>query len=567
MKPTLLLAFSLLASAGLSAQNADWILGHDVYHYVDRLDVLGYYRAGAATGDGGLPTELMPYGREKVAGWVASSDLRAASAAEQAWHRRMRLQTDDNLADSLAVRGLWGAFGSNRRDLMRVNQPGFRMYVNPVLYLSGGLDRTNSPLAARSSLPLYHNLRGMVLRGSLGEKVGFHVEAGDFLSRIPEFQYAGFRQTGALPGEEEVKKFGNENGVNYFKTRGYLTAQVTPWLRVKAGKDRVQWGSGWQSLWLSDVAADALLLNLHASVWKLEYVSHFAQMIDFFPGKTDPSGDYPRKFTAFHALYYRPLPTLSVGVFESVVYAPNQPYGHRGFEWHYLNPLIFYRAAEQFIGSPDNGMLGASIRWNFLRHLQLYGQGLLDDFNFGNRVNGPGYWGNQWAVQAGLKYYNAFSIPTLDLQAEYNRVRPYVYQHFNVVSSYTHYGAPLGHAAGGNVQDLHLMLRYHPFPAWNLQMVGSWTAQGRNLDGKNYGWDASQPYVNRPYEYGHTVGQGDPWDVKQAWARLSWQWGSSDLYLEAEARYREESLGTAQVRSASFLAGLRISAAPERVRR
>ncbi|MDP5171755.1 MAG: capsule assembly Wzi family protein [Bacteroidia bacterium] len=570
MKRILSFLLLLFISQLIFAQNGDWILGHDVYHYVDRLDVLGYYRDGVdpeSGSDGGLPVELKPYGRDKVASWVKQASEERMSMPEKRWQERMRVQTDDLLADSTGVAGLWGTFGTNRRDLYHVNQPGFRMYVNPVLYLTGGLDRTNDPAAAQEALPLYNNLRGLVIRGSIGEKIGFHTEAGDFLARIPEFQYRRFRATGSVDGEEEIKQFGNVNGVNYFKTRGYLTAQAVPWLRIKLGKDRVQWGNGWQSLILSDQAADAYLLNLHASFWKLEYVSHFAQFIDYFPGKNDQEGDYPRKYGAFHALFYRPVPNVSVGVFESVIYSPVQPYGRRGFELQYLNPVIFYRSVEQFVGSPDNAMIGVNMKVNLWNTMQLYGQGIIDDFNFGNRVNGPGYWGNQWGLQGGIKYYNAFTIPTLDLQLEYNRVRPYVYQHFNVVSNYSQYGASLGHAAGGNVQDWNLMLQYHPLPGWNLQLVGSMLDQGRDQGGKNYGWDITNTYQNRPQEYGNTVGQGEAWSVQQLWGRLSWQVGATDVYVEAEGRYRRESLGAATpAQSLSMMAGLRISAAPARVR-
>ncbi len=542
------------------AQNGDWILGHDVYHYVDRIDILGYVEQG-------IPTELKPYGRERVASWVKAVDDTQLSAAEQRWQRRMLLQVDDDLADSLAGRGLWGFVGTNRRDFYHIRQPGFRMYVNPVLHMSGGVDRNNDPLAAESLLPLFNNLRGIVIRGSVGEKIGFHTEAGDYLAGLPEFQYRGFRARRSLPGEEFVKPVGSVNRVNFFRSRAYLTAQAAPWLRVKFGKDRAHWGNGWQSLWLSDHASDALLLQLHASIWKLEYVTHIAQFIDYFPGKSDQAGDFPRKYGTFHALYYRPIRQVSIGIFESLMYSPVQPYGRRGLELQYFNPVIFYRSVEQLVGSPDNAMVGASVRANLWRSTQWYGQVAIDDLNFGNRVQGRGYWGNQWAVQLGFKYMNMFTIPTLDLQIEYNRVRPYVYQHFSVVSNYSHYDASLGHAAGANLQDVHAQLRYHPFPAWNLQLMGSLLQQGRSIEGKNYGWDPRMTYDLRPFEYGHLVGQGASWQVQQLWGRLSWQLGSSDVYLEAEGRYRRERMeGLPAVQSLSCFGGIRVAASPAQIR-
>lgn len=545
------------------AQDADWILGHDMYHYLDRLDILGYVPAG-------IPTELKPFGRKAVAGWMREADQGRMSLPERNWHHRLQLLADDSLAAVVAQReanAWWAVFGRNQRDFYSIDQPGFRLYVNPLLHLSAGLDRNSDPQAARAALPLYNNLRGLVLRGSVGERLGFYTEVGDYLTRLPQFQYRSFAEDRIIPGEGFIKPFGEENGVNYFQTRAYLTLQAAPWLRIKFGKDRVHWGNGWQSLWLSEHAADGLMLNLNARFWKLEYVSHLVQMIDYFPTKADPDGDYPRKYGAFHAIYYRPGPKLSIGIFEANMFSPFQPNGRRGFELQYLNPVMFYRAAEQYLGSPDNGLLGLSVKTNWFRTLQLYGQLLIDDYNFGNRVNGPGYWGNQWAVQGGLKYLNAFTVPTLDLQLEYNLVRPYVYQHFNVATNYLHYGQPLGHGAGANLQDWHLQLRYHPFEAWNLQLLGSWLRQGRDLDGLNYGWDPTITYVRRPFGYGNVAGQGEPWDVKQLWGRLTWQVGSTEMYLEAEGRYRREQLGDATpVQSVTAMLGLRVLAVPRQIR-
>lgn len=544
----------------LISQNGDWILHHDIYHYVDRLDVLGYAVDG-------LPTAIKPYGREAVGTWIQEANTLEMSDAEWGWHQRMLVQGNDSIADAQAGSGFLNVFGNNQRDLYSVRTKEFRMYANPVLFLSGGIDQNTDPAAADASLPLYNNLRGLVLRGSIGEKIGFHTEAGDYLARVPEFRYRQFRELGSIPGEEEIKQFGDQNGINYFKTRAYITAEATDWLRIKFGKDRAHWGNGWQSLILSDHAADAFLLNLTANIWKFQYVSQFAQLIDYIPGKPDVAGDFPRKYAAIHALNFRPNPHISFGVFESLMYGQNQPYGRRGFELQYLNPVMFYRSVEQLIGSPDNATIGANLKVNLFDRIQLYGQALIDDFNFGNRTQGPGYWGNQWAVQAGLKYYNAFGIPTLDLQVETNHVRPYVYQHYSVVSNLSHYGESIGHAAGANVQDAHAILRYHPHPAWNLQIVASAIRQGLNLDDQNYGSDILSTYNLRPYEFGHTIGQGLALNVRQLWGRLSWQLGASEAYLEAEGRYRWERTGAGTpITSSSLLIGLRVAAVPEQIR-
>jgi hypothetical protein len=94
-------------------------------------------------------------------------------------------------------------------------------------------------------------------------------------------------------------------------------------------------------------------------------------------------------------------------------------------------------------------------KWNFLKRFQLYGQLMLDEFVFSELVtNNQGWWANKYGIQAGLKYIDAFGIDHLDLQAEYNQVRPYTYTHRDSSAYYAHYDTPLAHPLGANFKEL-----------------------------------------------------------------------------------------------------------------
>ena len=415
---------------------------------------------------------------------------------------------------------------------------------------------------------MYINSRGLVVRGSLMQKVGFYTEVYDNVTRFPQFVYDKFTDEKVLYGESFVKTFGNENGLDYFSSRAYLTFSPIPAMRVKFGKDRAFWGNGYQSLVMSDYGADYLLLTIQTRIWKLDYTNHFTQMIDFVRNANDTEGTFPRKYGVFHMLSYQPVSQLSLGIFESIIYNPWLPNGRRGFELQYMNPLIFYRAIEQTLNSPDNALLGIQWKYNFLKTGQFYGQILLDDYNFGLRDQGSGYRGNKLGYQLGIKYIDAFRIPTLDLQVEYNRLRPFTYQHFNSSSSYTHYAQHLGHAAGANLQDLHVIARYHPAPAWNFQFIASFLGKGIDEDGINYGGNANQPFINWPSDFNNVVGQGNLLNVRQLYGRISMQIGQSDVFAEVEGRYRQEqdSSGTIDQQSLSVIGGLRVNIVPRPVK-
>ncbi|MEM7657899.1 MAG: capsule assembly Wzi family protein, partial [Bacteroidota bacterium] len=528
---------------------------HDLYHYLDRMDVQGL-------ADTTFLSNLKPYGRQRVSHFLSQVDTSSMSRSQRSWHRRMRVLADDSLAMETKQKGILRYFYQNRRDLVAIQEGPLRLFINPVLHTSGGVDLNNDPRAAADALPIYLNARGAVIRGSLWNKLGFHTEVFNNVTRVPHYTYQEFLDRELVYGQGFVKRFGEQNGLDYLGSRAYLTYQPWQGLRIKFGKDRAFWGNGYQSLLLSDFAADYLLMTITARIWKLEYVSHFGQMIDFIQDKNDTEGTFPRKYGAFHQLSYQPNDRFSIGFFESVIYAPTLPNGVRGVEWQYFNPLILYRTAEQYVGSPDNSILGLHWKYNFFQRFQWYGQFLLDDYNFGKRNEGSNYWGNKFGWQSGLKYMDVLGISNLDLQVEYNRLRPFTYQHFSSASNYSHYGQHLGHAAGANLQDVHLILRYRPFPAWQVMASYSYLVKGLDEEGINYGGDIRVPFVNRPGDFDQVVGQGVRQEVQQFYGRLSYQIGQLDAYLEGEARYRTDN----DLRSASFLIGLRTQIQPRPIK-
>jgi len=558
MKIFCLLTLLIFAGSILTkGQDTDILLNHDSYHYIDRMDIKGL------TSDF-IPTFHKPYNRNFLASLFEQADTTQLSPVERAWHNRIRLLVDDNYADSQQSTGLWNTFYTNGRDLYRATSSTdkFKLYVNPAFHVSLGADAHTFDVEERETLPLYYNVRGIAIRGTIFDKIGFYTDVTDNVIRIPAFMYQRFEATDRFAGETFVKRFTSvENGLDFFSTRAYLTFSPIPQMRIKFGKDRAFWGHGFQSLLLSDHAPDYLFLNITTKVWKLTYVNQFAQMLDFIPGKADDEGTYPRKYAVFHQLVYYPIPNLSIGVFESIVYVPFLPNGKRGFEIQYLNPVIFYRSVEQSLGSPDNSFIGFSAKYNFLKQFQAYGQFVIDDLNISRRNDGDNYWGNKYGFQLGLKYIDAFTIPTLDLQVEYNRLRPYTYQHFNIAANYGQYDESLGHASGGNLQNWFIKANYHPFPNWNIELFYNRLSQGLDEDDTNFGASINRSYlVNRAGDFDQEVGQGITRTVDQLYGRLTYQLWKTDIYAEMEGRYRKDQ----EAESASIIAGLRFNI-PHRV--
>jgi hypothetical protein len=567
------IVFAAFLPSFLLAQDGDVLLQDEAYHLIDRLDIQG--RVGVA-----LPTTLKPYGREQVADWLARTDTTGMGRRARSWLHRTRLLMDDAYCQASAPRhqGLWGTFWANGRDFYGYYKPprpdsvykdamgfrravkgrreAFKVYANPVLHLAAGQEQTELRTGEPTQV-LFRNTRGASLRGSVFGKVGFYTEFTDNQAIFPQYIRNQIAATAAIPGEGFYKTF-RTNGHDYLTARGYLTYSPIPQLRFKLGRDRAFWGDGHQSMLLSNQATDYYLLNMHARVWKLEYMSHFTQMIDLIPNKPDVIGAQPRKYGVFHHIAFRPIPQVSVGFFESVIYAPLLPNGTRGFELQYLNPLIFYRAVEQSVGSPDNYAMGLTTKINLWKRLQLYGQLNLDDYNFSQRKNGDGWWGNKYGIQGGLKYIDVLGIETLDLQLELNTARPYTYSHYNISGNYAHYNQPLAHSMGANFRELTAIMRYQPLPRIFMTGMVQLAQQGLDQGGLNYGANILRSNVTHFQDFNNVTLQGLAYTQTTLHGRMSYQILRLNAFVEGDLHFRVQGVeGLEDQRTAWATLGLR----------
>lgn len=550
MKKAIFLLLTAVAGPGLLAQDSDLLPNSPVVHFVDRIDILGL------TGTT-IHTDVKPLRRQALTEIFQAADVSSLSGRDLDWFHRMRILADDEFAKGkVGKKPLLKYFYQNSRNLFSINKDDFNLYVDPILYLSMGVDQSKDS-SGSEMLVNYRNTRGIRARGDIFRKVGFFTEVTENQWKAPQFVRNEFNRRDVLFGETFVKQFDDSTqlggvGYDYFSARGYITFSPVKNIRFKLGKDRAFWGNGYQSLFLNDFAADHFMLDINAKLLDFEYTYHLGQFVHYIPNKPDGYGTFPRKYGVFHQLSWKPNRNLSFSAFESVIYSPTLPGDQRGFELEYLNPIIFFRSVEQYLGSPDNSMLGAAVKVNFLHRFQGYSQFLLDDLNFRNRANGKGYWGNKYGWQFGLKWINAFFVPRLDLQVEYNRIRPFTYSHFNPVAAFGHYGQHLGHAQGANLWDFNLILRYQPFPRWSGEMVFTTLTKGLDQGGINYGGDPFRSYILHVGDYNNFIGQGNTVRINSLYGRISFQPFHNEMYLDGELRVRKEGDLTSAIITGSF---------------
>jgi hypothetical protein len=128
----------------------------------------------------------------------------------------------------------------------------------------------------------------------------------------------------------------------------------------------------------------------------------------------------------------------------------------------------------------DNGLLAMHARWRIAPGIEVRGQGLLDDI-LASKI-GTGDWQNKFAWQFGGMWADAFGVSNLDFEAEWMRVEPYTYTHWNTDDDrYTTSQTLLGAQIGPNAMSYWSMLRWTPSAKWTLSLEGELVQRGENI--------------------------------------------------------------------------------------
>ncbi|MGE5520701.1 MAG: hypothetical protein ACM3VS_12290, partial [Candidatus Dadabacteria bacterium] len=372
----------------------------------------------------------------------------------------------------LSLKPFLKSFYITPANFYQVNTKDFFFTINPVFQYIVAKEDNNSQ-------HLFLNTRGISLRGRIGNKIGFSAYVTDNQERDPLYVQDLVRERQAVPGEGYYKDF-KGTGYDYFDAKGYITTKATKYIDLVFGYDKNFIGNGYRSLFLSDFSNSALFFKINTRIWRFNYQNLFMELV---PTEREPNiGDkyVGHKYAALHHLDIGLTKWLNVGLFEAIVFGRKNH-----FEFGYLNPVIFYRSIERENGSFDNSLAGMDAKANIAHHLQLYGQLLLDEFSLHELKKK--WWGNKYGIQMGAKYVDALSVSNLDLQLEWNIVRPFTYSHNDSVSSYTHNNQPLAHPLGANFSEIIAIARYQPAPKWMMEAKMIHYLQGRDTGSTTFG--------------------------------------------------------------------------------
>ncbi len=495
MMKKLLFTFILVFSIqGLWAQSTFIPYNRDYYHLIDQFQVKYTSKENI------LQTTFKPIRRSDLAVFLnqIASKYDSMSSKEQFNYEFLMNDnwsyTDSKLNDN--PKNWWNLMYNRKSDFYVYEGKDFFLRVNPMFYFTGGKDQNEDQT-------LFTNTRGAEIQGEIDGKVGFYSMLTTTQSRFPSYVHDFIRSNRALP-QEGFWKDGETNSRtwDFFHARGYVTFNLTKSINVQTGYDRHFMGNGIRSMMMSDFSSPYLFGKITTQLGKVRLTNMFAELTEdiVFAGQNPGDGKYPKKFLATHRIDVSILPNLEVGLYEAVIADSSNI--------NYYNPIFFYRSIEQQQGSPDNTIVGLDFKFILKKKYQFYGQFVFDEFVISELRNGEGSWRNKFGVQLGEKYFNVFNIPTLDIQAEYNIARPYLYAYERGALSYSNYRNPMAHPMGANFKEFILVGRYQPLPKLFLtgQMIR--TQYGEDQNGINFGSNVLSDTDDRVGNSDIRIGQG-----------------------------------------------------------
>jgi hypothetical protein len=525
-RKTLLLAIALFVflqkQKGLAQANVNY--SPDYYHIIDRLEILNKKTASQFFGIN------KPYNRKEIAEFISQTDSTADSSHTKANIYNVQFLKNDNwewLAEkersgTYSKKKLWKLFFEHKADAYSAQNPDYDIHISPVFYFHAGRGADTT---------FWQNSRGIEIRGNISKKLSFYTQITDNQAVLPAYLREYTAKYDVVPGESHYNPFG-KLGQDYYSARGYVTLQALKPVALTFGHDKSFTGIGYRSMLQSDFAPPVLFFRINTKIGKVQYQNQYSQLANYYKQRGQFNTVIPKKYMVSHQLNIKIGRGTELGLVENIVLSRQTD-----IDLSYLNPVIFYRFVEAYLGSPDNAMAAAQFRHITKKNLSVYGQLMFDELTKSKLINEKGNFGNKFSYQLGIKTVDFLKIKNLDIQAEYNHIRPYTYSHFSNYSNYVHYNQALAHPMGANLREWLLVARYQPLPKLTLVATYVHTMKGEDYDQRNWGGNILLDYDIRVTDNQNLIGQGLKTNHHYTEARASYQLAQS-LFLDASIIYK-----------------------------
>ena len=393
------------------------------------------------------------------------------------------------IAEKSLIKGLY----VNRANMIDKRNSDFILIANPIFNFQQGSKAGNTQST-------FINQRGINVRGIIGNKIGFYFYFTENQERQPTYVQDWRNKFIAVPGAGYIKNF-KVGGFDYFDVRGGVSWQVAKFMDMQLAYDRNFIGNGYRSLFLSDFSANNMFIKVNTYFGKFKYQNIFSELVSYRRSGSDRI--YPRKYFRASYLSYQPTKWMNVGLFEGVMLGKRDKLSLPLF-----NPIMYTSFSDN---KNDKAYIGFDVKLNIAKRLQFYSQLMVDKLKTEELKND--WWGNRFGYQIGVKLVDAFGVKNLDIQAETNVVRPFMYASTDSFSSYNHYNQPLAHPLGANFKEYIGIVRYQAAKPLYFEMKLMLYKQGLdsavNNANQNFGSNIFSFNQTRSFDNGWKTITGD----------------------------------------------------------
>jgi len=333
----------------------------------------------------------------------------------------------------------------NKRDTLAGEVNNFKLTIDPVLNLNGGVARSISEIRAT-----YTNTRGVIANLQINKRFKIETAFIENQSVFPLYISTQVNSSLDVLGQGRWKTF-KKKGYDYAMSSGVVWWQASKNVELFLGHGKQKIGNGYRSFLLSDQAFNYpyARIDITSHKLKLKYTATYAVLMNLKPTVDNITNRPPgtealiqKKPFSYQYLSFQPSKYFSVALFQGIVWKPGDEKNKLDVSPNYFNPIIFSNLATYGFNSTPEINAGIESNLKITKNTQLYCQLASDGKLDTNKRN------RSFGLQIGMKLFNAFTLKNLFLQAEYNVYGGKLHQNTNLSGTpnlYTHYSQNLAY--------------------------------------------------------------------------------------------------------------------------
>ncbi|HBF88277.1 MAG TPA: hypothetical protein DDX39_06505 [Bacteroidales bacterium] len=358
-------------------------------------------------------------------------------------------------------------------DLVNVDTSEFYLDVNFLLDYSKGLD-------ILSDSALNYNIRGVMVRGKIAEKLSFVSVFQESQAFFPDYIASFINYSRVVPGRGRTKGL-MSYGYDFAPATGHLSYSPNQFFNLQVGHGKNVIGEGYRSLLLSDVSPAYPFAKFTITHKRIQYVAMFnaSQKIKSYDNPLLIG--FQRKHGTFNFLNIILTKAIHIGFFEAILWETTTETENNKFSAMYFVPVIYSRLPFVGFNSDHNALIGTNIKFIPHKQIQFYAQ-----FAFDGKYQNSDTVFKKTAFQIGGKYFEPLGVKNLYFQAEYNQASPYMYASENAKQNFTFYNQPMAHILGANFKEFLSILTYR-YQRFSFSYKFNHITQGADSMGTHYG--------------------------------------------------------------------------------